>query len=102
MVDNLPKTTGLFGTDQVKNYDINLGAQPNSFSFQSGSVAKVAKMLAKLNCSKVMTWMLYQQGFWEMQRFKLTHGLLMSLPSLSIKVHLHENGKNNAFAQEGA
>lgn len=63
LVSNLPTTTGLFGNEQVKCYYAKLGVLPNSFSFESVSVAKVAKMLAKLNCSKVMTWMLYQQGF---------------------------------------
>jgi hypothetical protein len=52
LVSKLPPSSGLYGSNQVKKYYVELGVQPNSFSFAKAATAKIVSMLAELKCSK--------------------------------------------------
>ena len=52
LVSKLPTSSGLYGSNQVKKYYVELGVQPNSFSFAKIATLKIVSMLAELKCSK--------------------------------------------------
>ena len=52
LVSKLPTCSGLYGSNQVKKYYVELGVKPNSFSFAKVETAKIVSMLAELKCSK--------------------------------------------------